>query len=101
MTNAHEVCRDVLQRQIPVNIHVFCSFIERICSNLIVCYHLQRKGHLHGVMLPRTWLRASLGAIDVKEAKRQNTSCFWDLLEPLERLLNVIYFPQLPGRYLF
>ena len=98
MPCAHEACSDVLQRKIPVNIHVFCSFIERICSNLIVCNRLRTEGDLHDLVLPRTWLRASLGAIDVKEAKCQDNLYFWDLLEPLERLLHILYFSQAPGK---
>lgn len=34
MITAHKFYSHVLERHIPVNIHVFCSFIERVCSML-------------------------------------------------------------------
>jgi len=97
--NAYTLPSHVLERHIPVNIHVFCSFIERLCSTLIVCNHLRGKGNLHGTILPRTWLKASLDAVDVEDAKCQNTRCFWILLQPLEKLIHILYFPPAPGQW--
>lgn len=99
-TGTHKLCSHVLERRIPVNIHVFCSFIERVCSMLIVCNCLRRKGNLHGIILPRTWLKASLNIVDVEDAKCQNTFfCFWNLLQPLEKIIHILYFPPAPGEW--
>jgi hypothetical protein len=42
-------------------------------------------------------LKASLDNIDMEEARLQNSSCFWHLLQPLENLIRTLYFRQAHG----
>lgn len=87
-----------MEKRIPINIHVFCTFIEHICALLIVCNRLRRVDNLHSVMLPRSWLKATVDRIDIDKAKLQDSSHFWGLLQPLEALLRSLYFPRYPGK---
>ena len=79
----------VMEAKIPVEIGVFCSFIERICGSLIVYNRYQRTGSLHGVTLPRSWLKVIL---DTFQSTEKDTSRFWLLLQPLEELLRTLYY---------
>jgi len=88
----------VVERRIPINIHVFCSFIERICALLIVCNRLQQLGNLHSVMLPRSWLQRVLDRLDVEEAKVQGCR-FRRLLQPVGRLIHALHPSAPPGMF--
>ena len=77
-----------MEAKIPVEIGVFCGFIERICGSLIVYNKYQRTGSLHRVTLPRSWLKVIL---DTFQSAEKDASRFWMLLPPLENLLKTLY----------
>ena len=83
-----------MEAKIPVEIGIFCSFIERICGSLIVYNKYRRSGSLHGVTLPLSWLKVIL---DTFQSTEKDTSRFWLLLQPLEDLLRTLYFSN-PGK---
>jgi hypothetical protein len=87
-----------MEAEIPVEIGVFCSFIERICGSLIVYNRYQRTGSLDGVTLPRSWLKVILDTF--QSAEEKDTSRFWLLLQPLEGLLRTLYYNNFsnPGK---
>jgi hypothetical protein len=89
-----------MEAQIPVEIGVFCSFIERICGSLIACNRYRRTGSLHGVALPRSWLKVILDTFHSTEASEKDSSRFWLLLQPLEALLRTLYYNNFsnPGK---
>ena len=83
-----------MEAKIPVEIGIFCSFIERICGSLIVYNKYRRSGSLHGITLPLSWLKVIL---DTFQSTEKDTSRFWLLLQPLEDLLRTLYFSN-PGK---
>ena len=87
----------VMEAKIPVEIGVFCSFIERICGSIIVYNRYQRTGSLHGVTLPRSWLKVIL---DTFQSVEKDSSRFWLLLQPLGELLRMLYYNNFsnPGK---
>ena len=87
----------VMEAKIPVEIGVFCSFIERICGSIIVYNRYQRTGSLHGVTLPRSWLKVIL---DTFHSVEKDSSRFWLLLQPLGELLRMLYYNNFsnPGK---
>lgn len=87
----HSVCSQVVEAEIPVEIGIFCSFIERICGSLIVYNRYRRTGSLHGVILPRSWLKVILDTFQCTEASVKDSSRFWLLLHPLGILLRKLY----------
>ena len=93
----NSIYSQVMEAKIPVEISIFCSFIERICGSLIVYDRCQRTGSLHGVTLPRSWLKVIL---DTFQSTEKDTSHFWLLLQPLERLLRTQYYNNFlnPGK---
>ena len=86
-----------MEAKIPVEIGIFCSFIERICGSLIVYNRYQRTGSLHNVTLPRSWLKVIL---DTFQSAEKDASRFWLLLQPLEELLRTLYYNNFsnPGK---
>ena len=86
-----------MEAKIPVEIGVFCSFIERICGSIIVYNRYQRTGSLHGVTLPRSWLKVIL---DTFHSVEKDSSRFWLLLQPLGELLRMLYYNNFsnPGK---
>jgi hypothetical protein len=88
-----------MEAKIPVEIGVFCSFIERICGSLIVYNRYQRTGSLHGVTLPRSWLKVILDTFQ-STVTEKDTSRFGLLLQPLEDLLRTLYYNDFsnPGK---
>ena len=82
----------VMEAKIPVEIGVFCNFIERICGSLIVYNRYRRTGNLHGVTLPRSWLKIILETFQSAEASEKDTSDFCLLLRLLEQLLRTLYY---------
>ena len=78
-----------MEGKIPVEIGIFCSFIERICGSWIVYNRYQRTGSLHLVMLPRSWLKVIL---DTFQPTEKDVPFFWWLLQPLEELLRALYY---------
>ena len=80
-----------MEAKIPVEIGVFCSFIERICGSLIVYNRYRRIESLHGVTLPRSWLKMILDTFHSSEAPEKDSSRFWLLLQPLQEILRTLY----------
>ena len=95
----NSIYSQVMEAKIPVEIGVFCSFIEHICGSLIVYDRYQRTGSLHGVTLPRSWLKLILDTFQYTDSEK-NTSRFWLLLQPLEELLRTLYYNNFsnPGK---
>ena len=93
----NSIYSQVMEAEIPVEIGVFCSFIERICGSLIVYNRYQRTGSLHGVALPRSWLKVVL---DTFQSTEKDALRFWLLLQPLEGLLRTLYYNNFlkPGK---
>ena len=91
-----------MEAKIPVEIGVFCSFIERICGSIIVYDRYQRTGSLNGVTLPRSWLKVILDTFQ-PTASEKGSSRFWLLLQPLEELLRTLYYNNFsnPGHLLY
>lgn len=89
---SNSIYSQVMEAKIPVEIGVFCSFIERICGSLIVYNRYRRTGSLHGVTLPRSWLKIILDTFQSSEASEKDTLRFWLLLQPLEGLLKTLYY---------
>ncbi|KAF8816728.1 hypothetical protein BYT27DRAFT_7237858 [Phlegmacium glaucopus] len=89
--------RQVMEAKIPVEIGVFCSFIERICASLIVCNMYRRTGSLHGVTLPRSWLKVILDTFQPTEASGKDSRRFRLLLKPLQELLRELYYYDSPN----
>ncbi|KAF9523644.1 hypothetical protein CPB83DRAFT_681179 [Crepidotus variabilis] len=85
--------RHIIDVEAPVNMLVLCSFIERVCSQLVVCNCLQWKGDFHYVTLPRTWLSNLLLDVDLVEVRHQDYSYFWQFLPPIRTLLRTLFFP--------
>jgi len=88
------VTRHVVEERIPVDINVLCSFIERICSYLIVFNRYKYARNLHNVVLPRSWLNRVLRQFNPEDALLQEKSTYWPLLQPLGTLLEALYFRQ-------
>jgi hypothetical protein len=98
LLNLISVDSKVMNSKFPVEIGIFCSFIERICGSLIVYNMYQRTGSLHGVTLPRSWLKVILDTFRVhwqSTEKDTSTQTFWLLLQPLEELLRTLYYNNL------
>jgi hypothetical protein len=89
---SNSIYSQVMEAKIPVEIGVFCSFIERICGSLIVYNRYRRTGSLHGVTLPRSWLKIILDNFQSSEASEKDALRFWLLLQPLEGLLKTLYY---------
>ena len=100
---SNPIYRHVMEAKIPVEIGVFCSFIERICGSLIAYNRFRRTGSLHGVTLPRSWLKIILDTFQSTEAFEKDISRFWLLLQPLEKLLRRLYHNDFsnPGKIHF
>ncbi|PPQ78819.1 hypothetical protein CVT25_010688 [Psilocybe cyanescens] len=84
--------RHVMDAAIPVDINVFMSFIEKICTSLIIFNQYQRTNDLHSITLPRGWIASALKRFDPAEAAQQDTKCFWLLLQPLRAILEGLYY---------
>jgi len=92
------VTRHVVEERIFVDINVLCSFIERICSYLIVFNRYRYARNLHNIVLPRSWLNRVLRQFNPEDALLQETLSFWPLLQPLGKLLEALYFRQNSGK---
>lgn len=93
----------VMEAKIPVEIGIFCSFIERICGSLIVYNRYQRTGSLHEVALPRSWLKVILDTFKFQPTEKDTSRCGL-LLQSLEELLRMLHYNNLsesnPGKIL-
>ena len=87
-----------MKARIPVEIGIFCSFIERICGSLIVYDRYEQTGSLNGVMLPRSWLKVILDTFQSTE--KDTKSRLWLLLQSLEELLRTPHYNNFsnPGK---
>ncbi|KAF8060885.1 hypothetical protein FPV67DRAFT_312197 [Lyophyllum atratum] len=48
--------KHILDLKLPLNASVLCDFIEFLCGSLAISDGLRRRGNLHGITLPRSWL---------------------------------------------
>lgn len=83
-----------MEARLQVDIDVFCSYIERICGFLIVSNRYCYDRSFHGIILPRSWLRAILSTFDTSAAAETQGAqqLFWKLLQPLADLLEQLYY---------
>jgi len=82
-----------MEMQIPVDINVLLSFVEKICGLLIVCNRYRWNQSFHNITLPNSWWASILTHFDSIQASQQDsTGRFWLLLLPLSALLRGLYF---------
>ncbi|KAH9487237.1 TPR and ankyrin repeat-containing protein 1 [Psilocybe cubensis] len=82
----------VVNLQIPVDINTFLSFIEDICSSLIICNQYCWRQNLSKVTLPRGWIVRALKKFDPVVAAQQDTrGKFWMLFRPLRAIIHGIH----------
>jgi hypothetical protein len=82
-----------MEAYLPVDIDVFFSYIERVCGLLIINNRYRYDHSFHGIILPRSWLRAILPTFDLSAGETRGAQqLFWGLLQPLQTLLIQLYY---------
>lgn len=80
--------RHVVQKRLPVNIAVFCDFIDYLCSSFVLYNRYQYASILHDVTLPRSWL---LMLAKIEERGVKAAGLFRMLIDPMSELLEQMY----------
>ena len=79
-----------MQKRLPVEIGVLCTYIEHLCASAVVSNRAQGTGSLHDVTLPRSWLSKALANFSLGEAA-DKTIDFWLFPPILGDLIKDIY----------
>lgn len=87
----HAFSRHVLIRKIPVEITVLCRLLELLAGSIIMASAFKRKGSLHGVTLPRSWILENVQKLHRVQNKDASVSFVWKILTPLRDLLERVY----------
>jgi hypothetical protein len=87
----HAFSRHVLIRKIPVEITVLCRLLELVAGSVIMASAFKRKGSLHGVTLPRSWIIENVQKLHRVQNKDANVRVVWEILTPFRDLLERIY----------
>lgn len=89
----HTFSSHVLVKKIPVEITVLCRFLEHVAGCFIMASALKRKGSLHGVTLPRSWILENISPQKLHRVQNKdaNVSVVWTFLTPFQDLLERIY----------
>ncbi|GLB36677.1 putative uvrD-like helicase C-terminal domain [Lyophyllum shimeji] len=83
--------KHILESKLQVNVSVICDLVEHLCSSLAVSDVLNRRGTLHGITLPRSWLLRHVRPEEMARAKGKATNKAPVLVTLLENLLETIY----------
>ena len=70
----------ILVRKIPVELTILCRLLETVAGSVIMAKALSRKGSLHGVTLPRSWILENVQKFHRVQDKDVNFRVVWDIL---------------------
>ncbi|TFY57544.1 hypothetical protein EVJ58_g6956 [Rhodofomes roseus] len=79
----------ILENRLAVDIGVLCNFMDHLCTLLTVATGLQRRGTLHDITLPRTWLQRI--AEDLPSLYERKIMAFYLYTGPMTALLRQLY----------
>ena len=89
--NDHTFSSHIVIRRFPVEITVLCRLLELVAGSFIMASAFKWKGSLHGVTLPRSWILENVQKIHRVQHKNANIGVIWEILPPLQDLLERIY----------
>ena len=87
----HAFSSHILVRKIPVEITVLCRLLELVAGSFIMASSFKRRGSLHGVTLPRSWILENVQKLHRVQNKDAKVGFVWEILRPLRDLLERIY----------
>jgi hypothetical protein len=87
----HAFPRHILIRKIPVEITVLCRLLELVAGSFIMASAFKRKGSLHGVTLPRSWILENGQKLYRVQNKDASPRFAREFLTPFRDLLERIY----------
>ena len=70
----------ILANKIPVELTILCRLLEIVAGSIIIAGTLSRKGSLHGVTLPRSWILENVQKFHRVQNKDFNARVVWDIL---------------------
>ncbi|KAG8905111.1 hypothetical protein FRB99_000675 [Tulasnella sp. 403] len=83
-----------IKRQVRLDVEVFISFIEEVCSQLILNHHFHYRGTYNGMTLPRSWM---IRAFAQGRSERANGSMPYQLLPALRDFIGDLCRPMIGG----
>ncbi|KAI0321924.1 hypothetical protein OF83DRAFT_1289699 [Amylostereum chailletii] len=81
----------IANRRISLDFGTLCDFIDRVCAATILVGVHRRKASLHDVTLPRSWIVECWDDFLAFDKKDKNVPTPWDLLKPLQLLVEDVY----------
>ena len=70
----------ILVKKIPAELTILCRLLEIVAGSVIMAGALTRKGSLHGVTLPRSWILENVQKFHRVQNKDVNFRVVWDIL---------------------
>jgi hypothetical protein len=83
--------RHILSNEIPIELTVLCRLLEVVAGSFIMASAFQKKGSLHGVTLPRSWILENVQKLYRVLNKNAHPHAAWEMTKPFQDLLERVY----------
>jgi hypothetical protein len=70
---------------------VLCRLLEVVVGSFVMASTYNRKGSLHGVTLPRSWILENVQKLYRVQNKSASPHAAWEMIKPLSDLLERVY----------
>lgn len=83
--------RHILSNKLSIELMVLCRLLEVVVGSFVMASAYKKKGSLHGVTLPRSWILENVQKLYRVQSKNASTRAAWEMIKPLSDLLERVY----------
>ncbi|KAH9971205.1 hypothetical protein BGW80DRAFT_1322645 [Lactifluus volemus] len=81
----------ILSNKLSIELMVLCRLLEFVVGSFVMASAYQKKGSLHGVTLPRSWILENVQNLHRVQNKHAHLHVAWEMVKPFQDLLERIY----------